>query len=198
MDNPVSCNVNENDKILDNQEKEDIAAHEINVEQSCETPKPGTSHDNGAIEKDEYVYRLLRCDESYRLGLYPKNINSSITLQEHVENGSSKGHSSQFISCCKTLSGLIELGGITNNRHSVRNVVRVNITKLNSREVTVIDLTDENIRQNHIDRDSSAWGYASRFEEVILQPQSHVPADCVEKIGKVQQRRFTKHQNINL
>lgn len=94
LDYPISCNVNKNDKIVDNQEKEDIAPHEITVEQSCETSQPGASQDISATEEDEYVYRLLRCNESYNQGLNPKNINSRITLEEHVENGSSKGHAS--------------------------------------------------------------------------------------------------------
>lgn len=43
-------------------------------------------------KEDDYVYRVLRDDESYTDGLYPKDIHSQVSLIEHVENGSRKGH----------------------------------------------------------------------------------------------------------
>ena len=148
--------------------------------------------------KDEFIYRLLRFDESYTHGLSPKNINSRLCLEKHVEEGSSKGFESRFISCCKTLLGLRRLGGITNESSRVREVVRINITKLDRNQVKVIDLSDYDTRKKHIDESSQAWGYAYRFDEVILEPKTHVPKECVEKIGKVHERSFIKDEHIKL
>lgn len=79
-----------------------------------------------------------------------------------------------------------------------RGVVRINIAKLNPKEVKVIDLTDVSVREKHIARDSIAWEYANRFEEVILDPKTRVPAECVQKIGTVRRRSFTKFKNVTL
>lgn len=112
----------------------------------------------------------------------------------------SKGVESRFISCCKTLSGLEKLASITNKWNGYRGVVRIDITKLNPGEVNVIDLTNESVRRKHITRTctSKAWGYAERFEEVILEPKSRVPGDCVEKIGTVNCKIFTKYERVTL
>ncbi|XP_062604925.1 uncharacterized protein LOC134266722 [Saccostrea cucullata] len=139
---------------------------------------------------DEYVYRILRFDETYHNGLRPKNIFSRVSLQQHVERGS-KGQESRFISCCKTLYGIERLGSLTNEFQRIRQVVRINITKLKDR-ARVIDLTKEEIRARHISPYSTAWGYAERFEEVIIDPTSHIPSECVEKIGIVHMRSFSK------
>lgn len=148
-------------------------------------------------ERAEYVYRLLRFKEAYHIGLAPKSFRSKTTLMEHVENGS-KGVPSRFISCCKTLHGLQNLASITNKSLRYRGVVRINIAKLKPEEVKVIDLTDVSVREKHIARDSIAWEYANRFEEVILDSKTRVPAECVQKIGTVRCRSFTKFENVTL
>ena len=147
--------------------------------------------------KDEYVYRLLRFSKNHREGLRPKNIYSSTSLERHVERGS-RGVESRYISCCKTMSALRCLGGITNEFQRVREVVRINISKLDRNAVEVIDLTDYNIRRLHINSYSSAWGYAGRFDEVILAPSTHVPKECVERIGIVHYRSFIKDDHVEL
>ncbi|XP_062606849.1 YTH domain-containing protein 1-like isoform X2 [Saccostrea cucullata] len=149
--------------------------------------------DKVAVEQtsDEYVYRILRFDETYHNGLRPKKISSRISLQQHVERGS-KGQKSRFISCCKTLTGIRRLGSLTNEKHRRRDVVKINITKLTcSNRAEVIDLTREDIRARHISRSSDAWEYSEKFEEVIIVPTLHVPSECVEKIGVIHRRSFS-------
>lgn len=181
-----------------NIDKEQTVSYERPIEPNFETTDSDTSLENDEIEKDEYVYRLLRFDELYSQGLLPKNIYSTITLEKHVHHGS-KGNSSRFISCCETMNGLHRLIGLTNESSRVRDVVRINMTKLKDYEdVTIIKLTDEDVRGKHIERYSTAWGYAEKFEEVILAPKSHVPANCVERIGIVKDRSFTKDEHIVL
>lgn len=103
----------------------------------------------GETKEDEYVYRVLRDDESYTDGLYPKDIKSTKT------------------------------------------VVRINVTKLDSKNVTVIDLTKLRIRiQQNLKASQRACYHAQMYEEVILQPVNHIPAECVEKIGIVKDNKF--------
>lgn len=180
------------------QAEEEIVLNENKIETPVEASQPDKCRDNAETEKPEYVYRLQRFGEPHMQGLFPKNIWSLTSLMDHVARGS-KGATSRFISCCKTLYDLQCLGGITNESTRVREVVRINITKLkNYQHVTVIDLTDETVREKHISRSSDAWKFASRFNEVILEPRTHVPADCVEKIGIVQHRKFIKDEHVIL
>nr|XP_034320333.1 uncharacterized protein LOC105317842 isoform X3 [Crassostrea gigas] len=141
----------------------------------------------GETKEDEYVYRVLRDDESYTDGLYPKDIYSQVSLIDHVEHGSRKGHKSKFISCCKTKNGVKRMAGYIN---STKPVVRINVTKLDSKNVTVIDLTDRRIRHQNLKASQRACNYAEMYEEVILQPVNHIPAECVEKIGIVKDFKF--------
>lgn len=144
------------------------------------------------------MYRLLRVNESYTQGLRPKHISSKIILEEHVENGS-KGNCSRFISCSGTVDGLHRLIRLTNDCWRVRKVMRINLTKLKDfKDVTIINLTDKNVREKFIDRHSKAWGYGHNFEEVVMAPKSHIPAECVEKIGFVNDKQFIKDEHINL
>lgn len=138
-------------------------------------------------KEDEYVYRVLRDDESYTDGLYPKDIYSQVSLIDHVENGSRKGHESKFISCCKTKNGVKRMAGYIN---STKPVVRINVTKLDSKNVTVIDLTKWRIRQQNLKASQRACRYAKMYEEVILQPVNHIPAEYVERIGNVEDNKF--------
>lgn len=193
---------NENEYLSNNEEEADIVLYERSTEYNFERTESesgaSTSSENDEMLRNEYVYRLLRFNEPHNEGLRPKLISSRITLEEHVKNGS-KGTCSRFISCCETMNGLNRLIGLTNESSRVREVVRINITKLKDFEdVTIIKLTDENVRKEHIERNSKPWEYAEKFEEVVLAPRSHVPADCVERIGFVQHRTFTKDEHITL
>lgn len=148
-------------------------------------------------QQAEYVYRLLRPNELYKEGLRPKNIESNASLHQHVAGGS-KGLHSRFISCCYTLHALRRLAGLTNHPSLVREVVRINISKLNLEEVKVIELFIEDVREKHIKEGSKAWGFAENFQEVILEPKTLVSADCIERIGIVKDNTFTKDEHITL
>lgn len=150
-----------------------------------------------STQQAEYVYRLLRPNEPYKDGLRPKNIESKASLHEHVAGGS-KGLHSRFISCCYTLRALHRLARLTKHPSLVREVVRINITKLNREEVKVIELLIEDVREKHIKVGSKAWGFVEKFDELILEPKTHVPADCVERIGIVKDNVFTKDEHITL
>ncbi|XP_062579876.1 uncharacterized protein LOC134241868 [Saccostrea cucullata] len=185
-------NSKENSDALDEQRFQEIKNDEENSDdENSITSEPVINDERGTKQElSEYIYRILRFDENCQNGLRPKNIFSGISLQQHVERGS-KGQESRYISCCKTLDGIERLGGLTNEYQRVREVVQINITKLKDR-ARIIDLTKEEIRERHISRYSTAWGFAEKFEEVNIDPTSHVPSECVEKIGVVHMRRFKK------
>lgn len=186
--------------IFDNMEREQIVLDDSSIEQNCETSESDTRSSSNIvkIENDEYVYRLLRFHESYSKGLQPKNVFSRISPEKHVRRGS-KGYESRFISSSANMNGLNRLIRLTNKSSRVCEVVRINMTKLKGfKDVTIINLTDENVREKHIDRKSKAWGYAHNFKEVVLAPKSHIPAECVERIGIVKDQQFIKDEHINL
>lgn len=71
-------------------------------------------------------------------GIYPKDLNSKVRLEEHVLRGGLRGRSStksRFVSCCKTIDGVYEMAFYTNKENYTRDVVKINISKL-PKEVT--------------------------------------------------------------
>lgn len=159
------------------------------VKRTVGTKQPNRSQVSDEKREDDYVYRLLRLNESYKRGLFPKDINSPRTVKEHVESGSSL--KSKFISCCKTINGIEKIAKHAYPPEASRTVVRINVTKLNSYEnVEMIYLTNPTTRQKHLHASPKACKFAAMYEEVILEPKTHVPADCVEKIGTVQNQKF--------
>lgn len=136
------------------------------------------------------MYRVLRLNEPYTDGLYPKDINSQVSLVEHVEYGSRETYKSKFISCCKTKNGVKRIAERAFESKINRTVVRINVTQLNTENIKVIDLTDWGARQRLLKGSPRACNYAEMFEEVILQPVDHIPAECVERIGIIKNKKF--------
>lgn len=182
---------------LQNTQKEVVICQNDDQHSRDTTESEGVSEEV-AVKKDEYVYRLLRFDEGFGRGLRPKNIRSKTSLKEHVENGSNEGAESRFISCCKTIDGLEELASVANKSYRVRLVVRINITMLDPKEVKIIDLTDESVKLKYFKSDTTAYDFSSRFDEAILEPKTCIPRNCIQKIGTVQHKSFTKYSNITL
>ena len=141
--------------------------------------------------RDEFVYRVLRYNESYTDGLKPKDINSKTTLQEHVGMASKSNVKSRYISCFKTMAALKIFVSNSETRAECV-VVRINITKLDQNKVKVIDLTNEVTRKKHLIDKSKACNCAVKYDEVVLEPEENVPMECVERIGRVRNRSFIK------
>eukprot|EP00477_Mikrocytos_mackini_P003639 GAHX01004821.1.p2 GENE.GAHX01004821.1~~GAHX01004821.1.p2 ORF type:complete len:88 (-),score=6.42 GAHX01004821.1:361-624(-) len=76
----------------------------------------------------------------------------------------------------------------TNQENYTRDVVEINISKL-PKEVTVIDLTDNYTRNQHL-HDFTALRYVQMYEEVILEPKICIPSECFEKIGEIRRKKF--------
>lgn len=163
--------------------------HDDDTKNTAASSQPVQSDTDDENENDKYVYRVLRIGESYEEGIYPKNLNSKVKLEEHVLRGSSSIES-RFVSCCKTIDGVHNMAIYTNFENCKRDVVEINISKL-PKGVTVIDLTDNYTRDQHL-QNPSALRYAQMYEEVILEPKmcTCIPSECIEKIGEIRHKEF--------
>lgn len=163
--------------------------HDDDTKNTAASSQPAQSDTDDENENDKYVYRVLRIGESYEEGIYPKNLNSKVKLEEHVLRGSSSIES-RFVSCCKTIDGVHNMAIYTNFENCKRDVVEINISKL-PKGVTVIDLTDNYTRDQHL-QNPSALRYAQMYEEVILEPKmcTCIPSECIEKIGEIRHKEF--------
>lgn len=165
--------------------------HVDDTKNTATSSQPVQSDADDENENDEYVYRVLRIGESYEEGIYPKDPNSKVRLEEHVLRGGLRGRSStksRFVSCCKTIDGVKLMAFYTNQENYTRDVVKINISKL-PKEVTVIDLTNKYTREQHL-HDFTALRYAQMYEEVILKPTICIPSECYKKIGEIRYKQF--------
>lgn len=99
------------------------------------------------------------------------------------------GTKSRFVSFCKTIDGVNELALRTNFVNRKRDVVKINLSKFDSKEDTLIDLTDKNTRDQHL-HDPKALCFAKMYGEVILEPTICIPSECIEKIREVYNKAF--------
>ncbi|XP_062585999.1 uncharacterized protein LOC134247684 isoform X2 [Saccostrea cucullata] len=141
-------------------------------------------------ESENYLYRLLRPAETYITGIFPKNIHSSTSLEDHVSSGSSCSVASKFISCSKSLYKIKEFARLIRKswRHELRYIVRIDRSLMGT-DVEEIDLTDTSIRETHLTSDRSRRN-SLRFEEIILVPTECIPPASVKTIGHVQNGFF--------
>lgn len=167
----------------------DDQRHDEDINNTATSSQPVKSDSDDENKNDKYVYRVLRFDESYTDGIFPKDIHSEQSIEQHVLHGSKSWFKSRFISCCKTITAVKKIASFTNIYIDKRDVVQINISKLNPKEVTVIDLTDNNTRDQHL-QDSTALRYAQMYEEVILEPKICIPSECIEKRGEIHQNTF--------
>ncbi|XP_062607726.1 myb-like protein X [Saccostrea cucullata] len=159
------------------------------VSGSLEKNDDGTKDRNDPKDKDDsekYLYRLLRPEETYNYGIFPKNRHSSTSLEDHVRSGSSSNIRSKFISCSKSLDKIRLFAGMIRRslRHELRHIVRIDRTLMGS-DLEEIDLTDTSVRETRLMSERSRKN-SLRFEEIILVPTECIPAASVKRIGHVQ------------
>ena len=92
----------------------------------------------------ENLYRVIRKDESCDDGLISKDSNVIKTLTSHVEEGSTKGYVSQFISFTSTMEIIKKIG----NKNPNKRVVSVKVADISS--CTMYNFTDESIRKTYL------------------------------------------------
>lgn len=145
--------------------------------------------DEANTENVKYVYRLLRPGEPFSDGIYPKDISSKKSILEHVLHGSHYSHETKFISCCKTMKGIKSIYENHRLDYHDRDIVKINVQKLNLEEVNVIDLTTSTGIQ-HLESSFKAQDYARMYEEIILEPTNCIPGDCIEKVATVRNHQI--------
>lgn len=129
------------------------------------------------------LYRLLRDDENFHLGLSAKDPNSNVTVFNHVAYGSNGLNNSKYISTCGSLEAV--------RRFASKSWYGGKIVSINTDlapGVEVIDLRDLSVRQiyippNALDIDKFN-NFANAFEEVLLV--GNIPANCIQWIETYQ------------
>ena len=124
------------------------------------------------------VYRLLNDTENPSQGLRAKNPFANISVAQHVGYGSAAGFASQYISTTSTYIAAHSFAQMC--RSPVVRIVRIDLdaAQLVS-NISVIDLTNPFVRQQHIDTtDIRANNFSSRFQEILVV--GFIPASCVQ------------------
>ena len=124
------------------------------------------------------LYRLLRPDEDWQLGVSAKDPNSTKSVFDHVINGSSWGWQSKFIATCGRLNSVLTFRSKSVNPGQIVQISEDNLP------VEKIDLRTSANRSIHYlpGNDSNELinkfnNYANKFEEVLLVgdvPASHI------------------------
>jgi hypothetical protein len=125
------------------------------------------------------LYRLLRQEENWELGLMANNPNSYTSVFDHVTKGSSSECRSPYISTCGSLNSVIKLKSKSKTHEA--QIVRISEDNL---PVVKIDLRTLSNRKHHYvpDTDSNESinrynCFARVYEEVLLVgyvPKTHV------------------------
>lgn len=118
----------------------DDQRHEEDIKNTTTSSQPVKSNTDDENKNDEYVYRVLRIGESFREGIHPKDVNSNVSIEDHVLQGTYHTKS-RFVSCSKTIDGVNALASRSSHIMPKRDVVKININKLDPKEVAIIDLT---------------------------------------------------------
>ena len=124
------------------------------------------------------LYRLLRPDEDWQLGVSAKDPNSTKSVFDHVINGSSWGWQSKYIATCGSLNYVLTFRSKSVNPGKIVQISEDNLP------VVKIDLRTSSNRSIHylLGNDSNELinifnNYANKFEEVLLVgdvPASHI------------------------
>ena len=125
------------------------------------------------------LYRLLRPDEDWQLGVSPKDPNSTKSVFGHVINGSRWGWQSKYIATCGSLNSVLTFR--SKSRNSTGQSVQISEDNL---PVFKNDLRKWSNRKNHyihdIDSNESINrfnNFTRKYDEVLLigyVPNTHV------------------------
>ena len=125
------------------------------------------------------LYRILRPDQNWKLGLFATNPNSTKSVVDHVTKGSQRGWKSPYTSTCGSLISVLQL----RRQLGTPNAQIVQISEDNLPAVK-IDLRTSSNRKNHYvlgkDRTDliNEFHYVARiYEEVLFVgyvPKTHI------------------------
>jgi hypothetical protein len=124
------------------------------------------------------LYRLLRPDEDWQLGVSAKDPNSTKSVFDHVINGSSWGWQSKYIATCGSLNSVLTFrsksvnpGQIVQISEDNLPVAKIDHRTSSNRSIHYLPGNDSNELINKFNN------YANKFEEVLLVgdvPASHI------------------------
>ena len=124
------------------------------------------------------LYRLLRPDEDWKLGISAKDPNSTKSVFDHVINGSSWEWRSKYIATCGSLNYVLTFrsksvnpGKIVQISEDNLPVVKIDLRTSSNRGIHYLPGNDSNELINIFNN------YANKFEEVLLVgdvPASHI------------------------
>ena len=117
------------------------------------------------------VYRVIRPDEDPSVGLFPKNPDANVSIDEHVRYGSRPGFESQWISATKNLDVARGWAARSGNR-----IVSIDLGQVNGE---IIDLSTYQDRAYYL-LDWKGRGYAMKSEEVLIN--GTVPASAIDLV----------------
>jgi hypothetical protein len=130
------------------------------------TPVPVLVHNCGGT-----VYRVIRPDEDPSAGLFPKNPDANVSVDEHVRFGSRPGFESQYISTTKNIDVAQGWAARSGNR-----IVSIDLGQVDG---DIIDLSTYQDRDYYL-LDSKGRGYAMKSEEVLIN--GSVPASAIDLV----------------
>ena len=124
--------------------------------------------------KYDKLYRLLRSDENAQdEGIRAQEPNSSFTIHKHVDVGSKIG--TQYISTSASWGAILAFAGL--KHWYPKKIATIDVAKLEDcGGVTFIDLTDESMRQIHLN-DQVNKNRARKYDEVLIT--GVIPASCI-------------------
>lgn len=105
-------------------------------------------------------------------GLSAKDINSTVSVNDHVTNGS-RGPPSKYISCSKSEEAIMDFA--SKSITQPQTIVKIQIDP-NDPSIEIIDLTDRWTLDEHVYVESGR-NFARKFDEVLIK--GHIPPECI-------------------
>lgn len=130
------------------------------------TPVPVLVHNCGGP-----VHRVIRPDEDPSTGLFPKNPDANVSVDEHVRFGSRPGFESQYISTTKNIDIARAWAARSGNR-----IVSIDLGQVDG---DIIDLSTYQDRAYYL-LDWKGRGYAMKSDEVLIN--GSVPASAINVV----------------
>ena len=123
-----------------------------------------------------YLYRLLRDQENPRdIGITAEAPDAKVSVHDHVRFGSN--FCSQYISTSATWHAILIFA--SKKKSYPQRIAKINVAALEDEEVSFIDLTDEENREDLLE-DERANNFARKFQEVLIE--GAIPPECIDNI----------------
>lgn len=109
-------------------------------------------------------------------GLSAKDVNSTVSVNDHVTNGS-RGPPSKYISCSKSEEAIMDFA--SKSITQPQTIVKIQIDP-DDPSIEIIDLTDP-WTLDELVCDESGRNFARKFDEVLIE--GHIPPECISVLS---------------